>query len=129
MMLRMQQHRALGHAGRAAGVLQERDVVVPDRDRARACAADLPASALGQAHRARQVATAGIIFLTWRSTKSTSTPFKPSISPMLVTTTCLTCVLPMHFRERVREVLDDDDHLGAAVGRADARARAACRAD
>ena len=30
----------------------------------------------------------------WRSTKSTSSPFKPRSSPMLVTTTCLTEVLP-----------------------------------
>ena len=42
-------------------------------------------------------------------------PLKPSSSPMLVTITCCTLVLADDLLHRVREVLDDDDHLGARV--------------
>ena len=58
---------------------------------------------------------AGIIFFTWRSTRSTMRPLKPSSSPMLVTMTCAHLGLADDLLHRVREVLDDDDHLGARV--------------
>ena len=66
----------------------------------------------------------GIIFLTCRSAKSTTMPLNPSISPIDVTTTLLHLRAADHLAERLREVLDDDDRLGARIARAGARARA-----
>ena len=59
---------------------------------------------------------AGTIFLTWRTTKLTSVPLTmPSMSPIGVTMTCLTAVLADHLLQRVGEILDDDDRLGAGI--------------
>ena len=59
---------------------------------------------------------AGTIFFTLRTTMLTIAPLgKPSRSPMLASTTCLTGVLRQHLLQRLGEVLDDDDGLGAGV--------------
>ena len=111
----VQQHRALGDARRAARVLQERDVVVRERHPLQLAACG-PRRARRRGGSASGIDQAGIIFFTCRSTKSTMMPLKPSSSPMLVTITCRTFVRPSTSCHRVREILDDDDHLGARVG-------------
>ena len=57
----------------------------------------------------------GTIFFTRRSTKSTIRPLKPSSSPIDVTTDLPHLGLADDLGDGVREVLDDDDHLGAGV--------------
>ena len=73
---------------------------------------------------------AGTIFFTCRSTKSTMMPLKPSSSPIDVTIDLpdlgLADAPP---RTRVREVLDDDDHLGARIVELVLELARACTAD
>ena len=89
----MKQHRALGHAGRAARVLQEGDVVGADRAQSRARACGLR-RARPTARIAPGIENAGTTFFTRRNTKSTTRPLKLSSSPTDVITGWRIFVLP-----------------------------------
>ena len=109
----MEQGRALGYAGGAAGILQEGDVVGTDRGLLEALAASgrersLKPTAPGSEY-------AGTIFFRRRTTRLTITPLKPSRSPMLATMTCLTGCAAHHLLYGVGKVLQHDDRFGAEV--------------
>ena len=127
-MLPVQEHRALGHAGRA-----RRCTAGMRCPRGRAATGRAHACGPPQARRDRRTAPgsvyAGTIFLTRRSTRSTSRPFKPSMSPIEVTTTWRTAVSREHRLQGVGEILDARRSTRRPSPSAGARARARCRAD
>ncbi len=112
----MSEHRALGDAGRAAGVLQERDVVVRDR-RPASNGRNWPCSSTSLKRTAPGSSQCGTCLRTWRTTRFTIADFgQPSWSPTPVTMTCSSCGALDHLGERVREVLEDHDRFRAGIG-------------
>ena len=106
----VQQRRALGDAGGAAGVLQERDVVALDV-RLRQLHAPPGRDRVVELGGARQ-RKAGTIFFTLRTTRLTIVPFgKPQKVAHAGQHDVCTVVLAMHLLQRLGEVLDDDDRL------------------
>ena len=109
----VQQHRALGDAGRAAGILQEGDVVAADLGRLEGLAGAVFSASLNLTWPGSD--QSGTIFFTRRTTKLTSMPLRPSRSPIAATTTCLTGGFRDHRLQRRGEILQDDDRFGAGI--------------
>ena len=109
----VQQHRPLRNAGRAAGVLQERDVLVRDGHMLELAPAAF-GQRFGQPHRARETPRRDqFLDVAQHEVDQQALPAEELADAGH--DDLLDRCLADDFLHGVREVLDDDDHLGAAV--------------
>jgi hypothetical protein len=110
----VQKHRSLGDPGRTAGVLQKCDVLVRD-GRVLELATAAFRERFGQAHRSRQTPARNHL-LHVAQHEVDQDAFQSEHLADAGDDDLFDRGLPDHFLHRIREVLDDDDHLRAAVG-------------